>query len=205
MRNLKVVWLFLLCFISGCVTTTPRPYDSTEYELSVRVIVDTTRAIHRCDNPSASNDDLWLYVRQANNSSLLLEEFLINKYNSDAFIPAVKQIREMINAVSIRGHFSSAYCVNKLTNIQAGSRILARALGRTDKFDMCEGGIKSRYDIFTREYNAKKMSASEYKELVNDVVKLQTVDTAGCDNSTHQKMLEELQLIEKALPAIMVL
>jgi hypothetical protein len=193
--------LAMVVLMTGCMTV--RPYDPIEYGLSITVTVNATRAIHQCDDPSQDNEELWVYIQQMNTDSLNLSEFINDKGNSTNLLPLIKQIRDMVNDTLIRGKFSSAYCVHKLSNIQAGSRILARVLGNTDRFDTCEGGIRARYDGFTKSYQNNDINASEYKELVMDIVKLETIDTSGCSQSTRQKIAEDLVFIKENLPAIL--
>lgn len=190
----------LCCMLVGC-TTTPRVYDPIEYNHAVSLTVNLTRAIHRCEDPSAGNKEFWSYVQLANTDSFMLTEYVSNRADSKLVIPVVEQTRQLFNDVLNRPVFSPAYCVNKLTNVQAASRIVARALGQTEKFNACQSGIKERYNLFTKSYQAKEISDSEYQELVGDIPKLVAIDSAGCDVVTRAKLLEDLQLIKIAVTA----
>lgn len=190
----------------GCaITHEQRPYDPVEYDYAISITVDATRAIHRCEDTSAEAKDFWSYVQLANTDSFKLQEFVDNRANSDQVVPAVTALRRSVVDVLERGTFSPTYCVLKLTNVQASSRIISRALGHTDRAAVCDGGIGERYAQFSAAYTAGQINVSEYKELVNDVVRLEQIDQSGCSIAIRVQMQKDLQLIEKALPAILSL
>jgi hypothetical protein len=202
MNKFLVSVLLILATLSGC-STTPRPYDSIEYLANVSVTVDTTRAIHECHNRDRL--EFYNYLHQANSESMLLDEFAKGKSDSTKLITAVDIERSMFNEIIVRGDFSESYCVEKLTNIQAVSRILARVDGGSGNFNMCDGGIKERYTLFSQSYANGDITVSEYKELVTDVLKLDKVDTSGCSIESKRKLLDDLQFIESIAPTIMKL
>ena len=199
------ILLLSAMLLAGCsLLSDPRPYDNVEYLLITKVTVESTRAIHMCSDPTHKNTVLWEHVDEVNANSLVLDEFLANKNDSLSQKQTVTNIRLMVNNLLVRGNFSKAYCVEKLTNIQASSRIVARSMGQSDHA-ACDGGIQDRYTIFAKSFAEKEISASEFKELVNDVDRLTNVDTKGCDADTLRKHQEDVQLMEKVVPMIMSL
>lgn len=200
-----LLMLSVTLLLASCITTSPRPYDAIEYNHSVVLTVNATRAVHRCSDVTPDKKEFWIYMQQVNTESFILEEFITNKADSSQIEPAVNEVRELVNQVLTRPSFSKTYCTLKLTNIQAGSRILSRVLGQSDEFKACKGGIKKRYDLFTEAYNNKNITPDEYKELVSDVISLGKIDIVGCNAVMRKEMQEDLQLVEKLLPSIMAL
>ena len=201
MKLFKLISFISLLFLTACISLTPRPYDSMEYSLSNSIVVNSTRAIHRCNN--TDDKELWAYIKNINSDSLMLDEFVRNKLDSQLLIPSIDQIRTMTNQLLIRNKFSDQYCTHKLSNIQASARILSRTLGESDSFKLCDGGIKERLDLFTDSFNKSLISKDEYQELVTNIALLEKVDTNGCDQITRTKMQKDLQLVLKILPSIM--
>jgi hypothetical protein len=202
----------LLVFLAGCSTTknltadseafTIRQYDPVEYYLAVSTTVNATRAIHRANDTSPLNTEFWGYVQDMNTASFVLDEYVKNKDDSFKIFPVVDAMRSSVNELLARGTFSSAYAVDKLTDIQVESRILSRTLGSTDRYSMCDGGIKIRANRFTDDYNAKKITPDEYKDLMADLIKLETVDTTSCDFVTRTKFLNDIEFVKSILGAI---
>lgn len=212
---MRIIFLCLvLALLQGCSTiksllSDPREFDPVEYGIAIDTTVNTTRAIHLCDDPSLQNVEFWGHVVDMNRNSLRLDEYLANKKESAALKTTVDHVRLMVNDVLIRGRFSEGYCRLKLSNIQASLRIVSRTLGATDQFNMCEGGIRQRYMLFDEAYKStdpvKKITAQEYKDLFVDLERLSEVDTSGCDMTTRRAQQEDIQLIEKVLPEVMSL
>lgn len=208
----RIMALLLVLFLAGCTlagcstleSLVPRQYDNVEYKYSVDISVYATRAIHICSDPDKKA--LFVsYLQEANLDTMVLTEFATDKSDSAALKSMVEAIQLMVNDILIRGKFSQQYCVHKLSNIQASARIIARSLGQADQFNMCDGTIRERYDLFTKSFLAKEITPSEYKELVSDMIRLEKVDSTGCSFTVRQKHLQDLQLMETILPAIMSL
>jgi hypothetical protein len=201
MKQCILILLFL--FLSACSTLNafkPRTYDPMEYSKTVEIVVDSTRAIHLCNHPEPANVNLWKHIEDVNTHSLELDEFERNKdLNALRIGEAVSDVRSMVINLQTRMNFSAAYCVHKLSNIQASARIIARTVGKSDRYAMCDGQIKERLDLFTASFNEKKLSVSEYKELVFDIYRLEKVDTVGCTESVKAKVEKDLDAVEKAL------
>ena len=197
--------LILLSFLllTGCISLQSRPYDPVEYYLSTSTTVNITRAIHRCNSDELDKKMFWEYVQAANTDNLKLEEFLVNKNNSTQLLPAVKQIRSLINETLVRGSFTPKYCIYKLSNVQVGSRILSRSLGQSNQFNFCEGGIRERFNAFENSYKKNEISGSEFKELTNDILGLEGLDTSTCDVKIRETILKDIQFVKSVLPMIM--
>jgi hypothetical protein len=206
---MKNKWLMILVILmTGCSTVTAMllktyPFDPVEYSLAVDLTVNTTRAIHRCENTTASNTDLWKFIQNVNTADLELQEYSSNKDNSEQLMVQINQIAGMISNILSRSTFTPQYCIHKLGNIQAASRILDRTLGRNEKFNPCQGGIIARSNAFTASYKANKITVNEYKELVMDLAKLKEIDTTGCSTANRNKMQDELNIVNEAIPVIM--
>ena len=195
---------FAAFMLAGCLSLTPRPYDNVEYGIASSLTVNTTRAIYRCSEVNTSDSkELWKYIQNSNTDSLLLYEYITNKDNSDMLVPAIVNVRDLMNDVLKNSSFSSKYCIHKLSNIQVGSRILSRTLGQSDNFNVCQGDVSERFKLFKDSYDKKLITVAEYKELVEDLINLKKINTAGCDQATRTKMLEDLQMLEKILPTIL--
>ena len=92
--------------------------------------------------------------------------------------------------------------MDKLTNIQAESRILERILGNTDRYNMCDGGILSRYNRFKADYDDGKLSEIEFKDLTNDLIKLGKIDKSGCTNAVRVQMINDIETIKTIVSAL---
>lgn len=199
MKRLTILFCLVL---SGCFSLTPRSYDPVEYNHVVTLTVNATRSVHRCNDQTDNRKEFWGYMQQVNTESFVLDEFINNKSNSDQVAPAIDQVRNMVSAILIRQKFSNAYCTLKLTNIQAGSRIISRVLGQTEMFGACDGGIKKRYDIVADSYKSKAITEEEYKELANDVVNLGKIDAISCSVFRRKQLLDDVQVVEKLAAAL---
>ena len=189
----------LISTIVGC-NIAPRQYDPVEYSYVINTTINTTRAIHRCNDSDGS--EFWSYVELSNTSSLFLDEYSRNKGDSANLVLSISQLRDMVNDVLKRRNFSNQYCVHKLSNIQASSRIISRVLGSADNINYCSGNIKQRFIAFKTSYDKKEINASEFNELVNDILKLEKIDKTVCSEATKQQMLEDLQFIQSVLPTL---
>ena len=199
MRNIFAS-LFVLFLLTGCFSFSPRAYDPVEYDYVVSTTVDVTRAIHRCNDENKT--DFWKFFQNVNTDTFKLVEFVKNKPDSDNVLVAAIEIRNMTTDVLNNPNFSNQYCVHKLSNIQASARILSIALGKPNSMSLCQGDIKSRYELFNASFKANKITQKEYKNLFEDLLKLENVDTSSCDHTNKQKMLEGLQLLKSVLPSI---
>lgn len=196
----------LIIMLSGCsLTSAPRPYDPVEYYLSTSLTVNATRALHRCNDVNVNDKEFWKYFQLANTNSFELSEFISNKKDSERISIAIENTRSLVTDVLKRGNFSPSYCIHKVSNIQASSRIVSRALGKAERFNLCDNNIKTRFNLFAASYNEKKLTKEEYKELVEDLVKLAKIDSSSCDESVKSTMREDLQLLEKALSILLAI
>jgi len=182
-----------------------RQFDNVEYDKIIKVTVASTRAIHQCNTTKPTDLVFWQHVHEINDYSLELDEYEANKKDSQSLLNNIGAIRTMINQFMIRGQFSVNYCKNKLSDIQASSRIISRAIGKNDKYSYCDGGIIERYRLFEKDYNDRTISLEEFKDLVGDIERLSHVDTSTCDTATAAKDMEDLKFIASLIPKIMAL
>jgi len=190
--------ILLAMMLTGC-SITPRVFDNVEYDYAVRMTIDSTRAIHRCDSP-----DRWQYIQALNTDSLILQEYVVRKDESDMVRRMALEVRKMTLEVLDRPLPSQQFCVLKLTNIQASSRILSKVLGNAQA-SMCDGGLVSRLDQFTKAYKQGQIAEDEYKELVSDMESLRLINKLGCSATELEQMHEDLELLEKVLPSVLSL
>lgn len=189
MRSLLLVALALV--LSACASTTARKYDPVEYERAVMISVNATHAVHRCDRPTGT--EYLHYLQALNSDSFILEEYVANKGDTAGTLDAAKQIRLLVQEFLSKDgttKYSTGYCKHKLSNIQASARIYARATALSDRFDLCEGDVKARYDLFEKSYKAQAISKAEFTELVDDLIQLTNIDSSGC-SLAHRKQLED--------------
>ena len=190
---MKHIWLVVL--LAGCSMLKARTYDAVEYDYVITTVVNSTQAIHLC---AKQDKDYASFVQALSANSLHLEEYITNKADTKQIEPAVKQIIAMSKDLSLRSSYSEMYCKHKLSNIQESSRTLARALGNTDKFDLCKGDVQMRYSLFELSYKTDKITLSEFKELTKDILKLKEVNQSSCTLENRIKMEETINLIEKS-------
>ena len=190
---------FTLSLITGCMLT-PRPYDNIEYSYVINTSVQSTRAIHRCND--VDKTDFWKYYQELNTSSFTLDEFINNKGNSEYINESVDNLRDMVNDFSQKGKFTNQYCIHKLSNIQASSRIVSRVLGGSDKYNFCDKSIKDRFLVFKDSYDKKLITKEEFKELIEDLTRLEKIDTNTCDIYVRERLIEDFNMIKDYLPGI---
>ena len=193
---MKLLLTFLATLIlSACSLSmlTARPYDPVEYDYAIRIATNTVHAVHRCDN--TASEEYNTFFQKVNLDSMALTEFVANKSDTEQAIPAANNIRSMVIDIGKRPTFSKGYCIHKLSNIQASARMFARSIGNTDRFDICTGDVQLRFAKFKKSYDLKSIDESEFKELSADLLKLKSIDTAGCTLEERNKIAEAMGII----------
>jgi len=181
----------------------PRTYDPVEYDYLVRMASNSTHAVHRCDDTKGA--EFQKYAQLLNADSMQFVEFVSNKDGSELLQPQAQQIRTMVNQFLRHADGSLKYCVHKVSNIQASTRMLGRSLGGYDQKNACFGDVKSRYTLFEDSFNASAITKSEFTELSNDLLKLQDIDASGCTVKSKQDLLQTLNFIRQAVSVISAL
>lgn len=193
--KLLLLSTFAILF-SGCAMFQARLFDPVEYNYAVTIITNATHATHRC--VSMVDPDYDKYLQLINHDSLTLVEYESDKTDTSQVVPAAQQIRDMTSTMLDHRSYSVAYCQHKLSNIQASARTFARAVSGNNEYDMCQSDVQTRFEFFKKSYDSSLISEEEYKELVGDLLKLQTVDTSGCTLEERTKMQKALEVIKDA-------
>lgn len=178
---------------AGCSTQVSRPYDAVEYKLVTDMSVSATHAIHRCDK--VTGDEWQAWAQKLNHDSTTLVEFVYNKADREQVLPAARQIRVQVSEMLGKPSLSATYCRHKLSNIQAGSRILARALANAD-LDLCQGDVVKRYDLFAKSFKQGYVTKSEFEDLVSDLTRLAQIDQSGCTLKHRAELEQALELLK---------
>ena len=181
----KLLTLAAIFALSACSTITARQYDPVEYDYAVRIAVNATHAAHLCKE---EGPDYQFYLHEMNSDSATLQEYVSNKEDTTQALPAAIQVRGIVMSFLAEPKRTVAYCKHKINNIQASARMYARAVGSSSKFNPCEGNPEDRLVDFKRSYDAKAITKPEFADLVDDLRKLTTIDTASCTLENRAKM-----------------
>ena len=194
---MKYFTCVLTLLLSACASVGARSYDPAEYSLAVSISANTTHAIHRCD--SMANSEFQGFIQKVNLDSFTLVEFVSNKADSVQAKPSAEQVRNLISEFFKAPKPTFKYCVHKLSNVQASSRMLARALGGYSQISACEGSVQARYALFEASYLAKNITEAEFKELVDDLMNLKSIDSYSCTLEERRELEQALKIIQLAV------
>ena len=178
-------YLILLLLLTGCTAFTTRQFDPVEYNYAVNISANATHAIHRCKSKNAEYNE---YLRLINRDSFTLVEYISNKSDNLEALPAGTELRNITLSFLLKPKSSEQYCVHKLSNIQASARMYARAIGYDSKYDICDGELSSKVLIYKSSMDSELISREEYSDLVNDLVKMDAINKAGCKLENRQKL-----------------
>jgi len=187
--------------LTGCanltgLSPTTRDYDSNEYNYAIMVVTDATAAVRLCGNRNTGYES---YIRKLDIDSATLVEFVANKADTTQALPAALQIRDLVEEVIDTPGFSKRYCQHKLSNVQASGRMFARGVGSTDRFNVCNGNVSDRFDLFQESYNNNSITKAEFMYLSNDLLKLQDIDTAGCTLEQRKELERAIEVIQSVV------
>jgi len=195
MINRTKIFLFVLSLTTlfGCATG--RQYDPVEYNYSIISSVAATRAIHQCGNPE---DVLFKrYVADLNEATMHLQEYQKFAKNNVQTYQGALELRKLVLELVLNGNYSEQYCIHKLSGIQSASRVMAKTFGKQGGVDICSSDVSSRYHIYRESYVDGKITQAEFYELVNDLIKLSKLDSAGCTAQQKNEIQEILNTISK--------
>ena len=176
----------------------PKDFDAVQYEQVVSITVDATRAIHQC------GQDPVLFKRfldDLNTDSLKFDEYVRHKAKQEDVSSASAHIRKLVVEFDGREMYSKQYCIHKLSEVQAASRTVSRALGGAKKIDICSADLTPRYLSYQQSYTLGLITASEFKELVADIADLKEIDRSGCSLESAAKMDEAIDALSSAASA----
>ena len=165
--------------------------------MAVNIAADSTRAIHYCDS-----DARLPYTQRLSNTSFVLVEYLQNKRDSKDVLQSSIDLRRMVQEFNKEQNTSIRYCVHKLSNIQAASRMLARGIALAAQFDPCAGDPKQRLKVFTTSYEEGALTDIEFKNLAGDVLRLQNINTVSCSLENRRQLQEAVELATKIISAL---
>lgn len=176
--------------------STPKDFDPVEYDQVVSVVVDATRTIHVCND--MKNPLYVQFLNNLNSSTLKLDEYARHKAGKETVYNAVAFIRKLVLEYDYALTPSPQYCLHKLSEVQAGARTIARALGGRHSVDICDYTVESRFVLYKQSYAENRITEAEFSELVADIHKLKEVDKSGCS-------IENADKLDKALEAVSAL
>ena len=195
--------LAVATILSACSANIARPFDPTEYNYSVQIATNATHAVHRCADINSL--EFKTFAQATNLDSFTLVEYVANKSESKNTLPAVNEIRTLVQELLGRSDMSLMYCKHKLSNIQASARMYSRAIANSDRFKVCDGNVSDRYVLFAASYKAGTLRVDEFKELVHDLLRLKNIDTNGCTIEEKNKLQDSFNFIQLAASIIGVL
>lgn len=187
----KIIFAFSV-LLAGCASQLTRNYDSTEFNYVVLIAADATHAVSRCGR---RGDEYDAYLQKLNSNTFTLMEYVSNKSDTKQVLPEATMIREITQDFLANTDYSNRYCQHKLSNIQAGARMMARGLSGSDRFDLCKGGIRERFTFFELSYVQNQITRAEFANLSGDLIKMETIDASSCT-------LEERAALEKTINII---
>jgi hypothetical protein len=199
---MKYFLLLCLAGLSGCTGFMPRPYDPVEYNNLISLTVVSTQAIHNCP---IRGDDFVASMNKLKAASEHLDEFISNKRDIGNVEVSVKHLNFMIMTIINNPNYSNQYCTHKLSNIQASSRILSRAIGDDKDLNLCQGNVQTRYALFEDSYLKKRITKPEFKDLTSDLRRLKEIDASACKMELMIQMQEAIQAIESSMAVLGVL
>ena len=189
--------LVALCAIilTGCAT---RPFDPVEYNFAISAAVLSTRAIHQCGEKS---DRFHEYVKELNTQTMYLYEYEKHHDENKNVLIGVTNLRELVlDFVQVESVSSEAYCVHKLSEVQATSRALAKTLSGMH-LDLCSSDALERLSFYKDSYASNRINKSEYEELVRDLQRLVRTDNAYCTEEQNELMKRTVTAISSLVSA----
>lgn len=200
MKNILVILTALI--LTACSTNMikSRSFDPVEFNYATLIAADATHAVHRCAKQDA---EFSAYLQKLNSETFYMAEYVSNKSDTDQVLPAALVVREITFNFLTSNNKNVKFCQHKLSNVQASARMLARGLSNADRFDACSGDVQGRFDLFEKSYAEKLISKDEFVNLSNDLLKLKTVNTAGCTLENRAKLETALDLIQKTVSFLM--
>lgn len=192
---MRVLIIAFALFLTGCSAFKARTYDPVEYSVAASIAADATHVVHRCDKQDST--DFAFFAQSLNRNSFYLVEYLQNKPDSLLVVRQAQELRTMTQQFFVT--HTVRYCIHKMSNIQAASRMLARSLALDDKFDPCNSSVQTRYELFKASYSDGQISKSEFVELSNDLLRLSRIDASHCSLQNRKDMQDALDVIKAAL------
>ena len=106
----------------------------------------------------------------------------------------------VLDFVQVESVSSEAYCVHKLSEVQATSRALAKTLSGMH-LDLCSSDALERLSFYKDSYASNRINKSEYEELVRDLQRLVRADTAYCTEEQNELMKKTVTAISSVVSA----
>ncbi len=165
----------------------PPVIDHVQYSHIVQVSAAATQAVKQC---RTENVDLRPLVFQT--QTLVEYETHLNT-NTEPGI--AKDLQQLVKQFEHRTTYSVKYCQHKLSEIQAASRTMARAVSGVSKYNFCDSNVEERFYWYQESYALDLISKSEFKELAEDVRHLAGTDRKACSTDQAIKLDQSIQVI----------
>ena len=177
---------------TGLSTSHSTTMDTMEYEHVIQVVVSATQHVQQCRlQPKQDIAEL-----KASVDGLIEYQSHIAKAQSNLSVS--QDLKEMVMQFKQKDRYSVRYCQHKLSEIQAMSRTLARAMGGLNKFNICDSDVSVRYDLYKESYDKGQLSSLEFQELTDDILKLTEADKSNCSLENRVKLEQALKAIQQA-------
>ena len=202
----KLFAFVLLSLLTGCLTTVPQyvPFDPVVYDRATRITVSATRAIHQC--PTRENALYEESLATLATETLTMLESVANRTNGSNHAVAAKILRSLTREyVEDRSEKTQAYCVHALSEIQGAARTLARLIGASTQYDMCDQDVSTRLYSYKASMASGSMTPKEFERLVRHLLALKKIDVAACSQEHSKQLNEALRLITQAYPLLSAL
>ena len=201
---MKKVLLFACVLLSGCSVIdslkNPRQFDNVEYGSAIQVAQYSTRAIHQCktmDSPLFTE-----FVNKLNTKSMFLQEYIDNKDDEEDIAQEAKEVRKLVLEFDSHQPLTQAYCTAKLTNVQNGTRTLARSISHQDLYSPCGASLTELFDPIKELKDKKEITNAEFVELSNDIIRLKRINQGACKSSDRDDLEKAIELIKDVLPFV---
>lgn len=202
----KPLALVLLSLLTGCLSTVPQyvPFDPVVYDRAVRITVSATRAVHQC--PTRDNQLYADSLASLATETLTMSESIANRANGANNVVAVNILRALTREyVEDKSEKTQAYCVHALSEIQVAARTLARQIGESSQYDMCDQDVATRMYSYKASMDSGSITPKEFERLVRHLLALKKIDVAACSKENSKQLNEVLRLITQAYPLLSAL
>ena len=202
----KLFAFVLLSLLTGCLSTVPQyvPFDPVVYDRATRITVSATRAVHQC--ATRENALYEESLKTLATETLTMSESTANRANGSNNVVAVNILRALTREyVEDKSEKTQAYCVHALSEIQGAARTLARLIGASSQYDMCDQDVSTRIYSYKASVDSGSITPKEFERLVRHLLALKKIDVAVCSKEHSKQLNEALRLITQAYPLLSAL
>ena len=176
---MRIITILMVALLTGCSMLKEKQFDSFEYNHSVNTTVSATQAISLCGNKERT-DEFNRLTGQLTTNILTLSEHMKHRESNEVDLSIINDIKILVVALNKKQDMSPRYCVHKLSEVQAATRTLSRALGRLNDMNICDSSVSSRGTLYTTSRKNELITDEELTELTNDLTILKRIDDASC-------------------------